>query len=62
MHWEAIVGGLLAGLIIFWLYRGVKANPATLSKVNVVKSLGTMAWLALILLAFIVFCLLLLRQ
>lgn len=62
MNWSALIGALLAGVVIWWLYRGVKANPESLSKENLGKSTRTMGILALILIAFVGVCIMLIRK
>ena len=54
---------LLAGacFIIWWLVRRVRANPEVFSKANLSKSMFTMGVLALILIAFIAVCIMILR-
>ena len=62
MDWLKILA-ILGSLLIVWiLYRGIRGNPNAFSKASFNKSLTTMGLLALILMAFITFCVLLLRS
>lgn len=56
-----ILGLLAAGLIIFLLYKTIKGRPDMFSKENLNKSFSTMGVLALILIAFVAFLVLMLR-
>lgn len=56
-----LLGLLGAGLVIWILYRYVKANPSQLSRENLSKSFSTMGMLALILIAFVTLLVLLVR-
>lgn len=51
----ALVG---AGLIIWFIYRTIKGNPGPFSRENITKSFSTMGILALILIAFVAFLIL----
>lgn len=51
-----------AGLIIWYLVRTIRSNPDAFSKEMFSKSFYTMGILALILIAFIAFCIFLLRS
>lgn len=57
-----ILGLLGAGLIIWILYRSIKARPQQLSRENLNKSFSTMGKLALILIVFIALLVLLLQR
>ena len=50
-----------AGLLIWLLIRVIKRDKGMFTKENISKSFSTMGFLALILIAFIAFCVLLLR-
>lgn len=50
-----------AALVLWILYRGIKGNPQMYSRENISKSFSTMGVLALILIAFVAFCVVLLR-
>ena len=52
---------LVAIFLAFWLYRFVRANPQTLTREKLGKSVTTLAWLALILIAFIALLVMLLK-
>lgn len=56
-----ILAALAAIFIAWFLYRSIKSSPETFSKANLSKSLTTMGILGLILIAFIAFCVFLLR-
>lgn len=56
-----ILAIMAAGLIIFLLYRTIKGRPDQFSKENLGKSFSTMGFLALGLIAFIAFLILMLR-
>lgn len=56
-----ILGIMAAVLIIWFLYRSIKGRPDVFSSVNMSKSLRTMGLLALLLIAFIAFLVLMLR-
>lgn len=52
----------IGALLIWLLFRHYRDDPNFFSKENLVKSLGSMGLLALILIAFIAVCIVLLRQ
>ncbi len=60
--WQKIIYILIVVGLIFLLSRTIRANPSWLSKENLSKSFGTMGVLALILIAFVGFCVLMLRH
>ena len=53
MNWSALFAVITSGFVIFLLYRTIRANPEMLSKDNLLKSFGTMGFLALGLIAFV---------
>ena len=55
---------LLVGIFAvgWWIYRIIKGNPSAFSRENLGKSFFTMGVLAIILIAFITFCIFLLRH
>jgi hypothetical protein len=55
----ALVG---AGLIAWFIYRAIKGNPAQFSRENLSKSFSSMGVLALILIVFVAFLVLITRQ
>jgi hypothetical protein len=57
-----ILGVLGAGLIIWILYRAIKGRPEQFTGENLSKSFLTMGVLAIILIAFIAFLVLMLRS
>lgn len=56
-----ILGLIAAGLIVWVLYRSIKGRPEQFSRENFSKSFSTMGFLALILIVFIAFLVLILR-
>lgn len=62
MGWSEIAGIAVAGLLIWLLISTIKRSPSTFSAANFSKSFTTMGILALILIGFIGFCVLLLRS
>lgn len=62
MEWGQLLWLAGAGLAAWLLHRALKHNPGQFSAENMIKSLGTMGWLALGLIAFITFCVIVLRQ
>lgn len=61
MEWIKILAMLGMVLIGWFLYRTIRANPGTFSAANFSKSATTMGILALVLIVFIAFCIMLLR-
>lgn len=59
---EKIIAVIAAIGLLVWLYYGIKGNPQVFTKENFGKSFSSMGILALILIAFIAFCILLLRS
>ena len=57
-----ILGLLAAGLIIWVIYRSIKGRPDMFSRDNMSKSFSSMGILALILIVFIAFLVLILRS
>ncbi|KTD52087.1 hypothetical protein Lqui_0931 [Legionella quinlivanii] len=57
-----ILGIAAAGLIVWYLYRTVKNRPELFSRENMSKSFGTMGVLAIILIAFVGFLILMLKN
>lgn len=55
----AILG---ACLVIWFTYRTVKGNPTAFARENITKSFGTLGILALILIIFVTFLVLLVRH
>ncbi len=53
MNWEALLGIGAVMMLSFILYRTVRNSPEMLSAHNLSKSLGTLGFLALGLMAFI---------
>lgn len=55
---------ILIGMVAigFWTYKIIKNNPGAFSKENMGKSFYTMGILAIILIAFVAFCIWLLRM
>ncbi|NKB46883.1 MAG: hypothetical protein GKR77_03770 [Legionellales bacterium] len=60
MGW-GLVAILIAGLMVWLLFRYAKSNPQAFSKENLSKSFFTMGVLAILLIAFIGLCILLLN-
>jgi hypothetical protein len=59
---EKVIAILAAIAILVWMYFSLKNNPQAFTKENLTKSFGTMGFLALGLIAFIAFCIFLLRS
>lgn len=57
-----ILGIVGAGLIIWILYRSIKGRPELFSRENLAKSFSSMGFLALILIVFIAFLVFMLRH
>ncbi len=57
-----ILAIVLIGLAIWWLYRTVKNQPQLFSKDNLNKSVYTLGVLALILIVFVAFLVMLVRN
>lgn len=55
----ALIG---AGLIVWYLYRTVKGHPEVFSGANINKSLFTMGILAIILIVFVAFLVMMVRS
>ena len=55
----ALIG---AGLIAWLIYRAIKHNPEQFSRKNIAKSFSTMGILGLILILFVAFLVLIVRQ
>ena len=51
--WEQLLVFAAAIFLIWWLWKMVKRTPGAFSKANLSKSLWTMGWIALILIAFV---------
>lgn len=62
MNWEALVAALVAGLLIYSLFRSIRHNPEAFSKANLAKGSYTLGLLALALMGLILFCILLLKN
>lgn len=56
MDWEIIVYILLSAGLIFLLYQTIRRQKGLFSMDNIIKSLHTLGVLALLLIAFITFC------
>ena len=59
--WTKLIVALLAGFIAWMLINHVRHNPQAFSKENLNKSAYTLGLLALMLIAVIAFCVLLLK-
>lgn len=55
MDWQQGLYIIVAGLLIWFIFRGLRRNPEALSKENARKSFFTLGVLALILIAFVGF-------
>lgn len=62
MEWSKLVFALIACLLLWLLYRGLRQNPEWLSKDNLNRSFRTMGIVALLLIAFVGFLIVLLRN
>ncbi|VEG91541.1 hypothetical protein [Legionella spiritensis] len=56
-----ILGLIGAGLIVWYMYRVVKGRPELFTRANLNKSFFTMGILALILIAFVAFLIIMVR-
>ena len=59
--WYQFLGIVFAGFFAWLLYSQVKSNPEAFSTANFSKSAYTLGILALVLIAFIAFCIMILR-
>lgn len=57
-----ILAMVLIGLAIWWLYRTVKNQPQMFTKENLNKSVYTLGLLALVLIVFVAFLVMLVRN
>lgn len=55
----ALVG---AGLLVWFIYRAIKGNPTQFSRENLTKSFSSMGILALVLIVFVAFLVMITRQ
>ena len=62
MNWNMLAAVVVAGLVAWMGYRGIKNQPGLFTKLNFFKTTGTLGYLALILIAVIAFCGFLLRN
>jgi len=62
MDWTKLLAIIAAGLLIWFLIRGIRSNPQMMSKENFAKSFSTMGFLGLGLIAFIAFLVFMLRM
>ena len=62
MEWMKLLALIGAGFLIWFMFRAIKSNPQLYSRENISKSFSTMGILGLILIAFIAFCIFLLRS
>jgi len=60
-HWTVLLLIVAAGLMVWLAIRTIKNNPDLFSKENLSKSLGTVAWLTLMIIVVIAFCVLMLK-
>lgn len=61
MNWTALLFLAAAFLMGWLLYRQIKGNPQSYSKENISKSIYTLGILALLMICFIAFLILMLR-
>lgn len=61
MNWQLILCLIGAGLMLWFMVRTIRNNPQAFSKENLGKSFYTIGILALIIIAVIFFCVMLLR-
>lgn len=62
MDWMRILGAIAAALIVFYMVKVMRGNKQLFSKENFSKSLSSMGVLALILIAFVAFLIMMLRS
>ena len=61
MNWEAFVAALLAGFLVYNLYKRVKNSPDAFNKENLMQSTYILGLLALALMGLVAFCVIMLR-
>jgi len=59
--WQQLGYLLVAALLIFLLVRMVRGQKQLFSKENLIKSMGTVGWLALLMIGVIALCVFLLK-
>lgn len=62
MNWEALVAALVAGLLVYSLYRQFRNSPEAFSKKNFSQGLYILGLLAIALIALIAFCVQMLKN
>lgn len=62
MQWDKILAVVAGAIMLFFLVRVIKTKPKAFTKENFFKSSYTLAILALLLIVFVAFCVLLLRS
>jgi len=62
MNWQTLLYFIGAGLFVWMAFRLVKNNPQAFSKKNLSKSVTTIAYLTLLMIIIVAFCVLLLRN
>jgi hypothetical protein len=62
MNWGALAAIVVAGLLVWLVFRYVRHNPQAFNKQNMAKSFSTMGILALLLIGFVAFCIMLLNS
>jgi hypothetical protein len=62
MQWDVIFYWLGAALMCWLAIRIIRTRPELFSKANFSKSIGTLGWLALMLIAVVALCIMLLRR
>jgi hypothetical protein len=62
MNWESILYCLVAAALLYFLYNTVRNQKDAFSSTNILKSLYTLGILALCLIAFITYCVWMLKS
>lgn len=62
MNWNAFFAFLAAGILLWFLYGYIRQNPGTLSIKNFSKTLTTLGFLGIGLIAFVALLVMLLRS
>ena len=56
MNWGMLVSIIVAAVLVWFGARFVRHNPQAFSRANLVKSIGTLGWLTIMIIAVIFVC------